>query len=313
MTRQAIIVAGPTASGKSALAIALAKEFGGVVVNADSMQVYSVLRLLTARPSMADEAQAPHRLYGVLPPSQACSAMAWVELARPVLDDIWNGGRIPIITGGTGLYLRALTEGFSPMPEIPAAFRAEAHAVLDEIGNHQFHARLAQRDPEIAARLHPGNTQRLIRAWEVVAATGRKLSDWQKEPPQGGIASDYLTLVMNPPRPVLYENCEGRFLSMIEHGALAEVQAMLDLNLDPALPAMKALGLPELAAVLRQEIELSQAIAAAQQATRNYAKRQQTWFRHQMPQAKILTEKLSESMKAEIFSIIRLFLLTHPR
>lgn len=306
----AIVVAGPTASGKSALALAVAREFGGVVVNADSMQVYDVLRVLTARPSVEEEARAPHRLYGVLSPDVACSAALWRDMAAAEMQAAWAAGRLPVLCGGTGLYIRTLQQGLSPIPEIPADVRAAARALFADLGNAGFHRRLAERDPLTASRLDPGNSQRLVRAWEVLEATGRPLAEWQAEPPVGAMPARWLTFALLPPRDALYARCDARFRLMVEQGALDEVRALMALGLDPALPAMKALGVPELMAHLRGETGLDEAVAAAQQATRNYAKRQVTWFRHQLISPHALREQFSESLPSQIFPIIRQFLLT---
>lgn len=306
----AIVIAGPTASGKSALAMAVAREFGGTVVNADSMQVYATLRILTARPSPADEALLPHRLYGVLPPSETCSAARWRDLAAAEMAASWAADRLPVLVGGTGLYLKALMEGLSPIPDIPDDVRQEARALLARLGNQVFHAELARRDPVTAARLDPGNSQRLARAWEVIEATGRPLADWQAAPLQGAVAANWLAFALLPARAPLYAACDGRFRAMLAAGAQDEARAMRDLGLDPALPAMKALGLAPLIAQVDGRIDPAQAAAEAGQATRNYAKRQLTWFRHQIPSALAVNEQFSESLPPKIFSIIRHFLLT---
>ncbi|MBC7908418.1 MAG: tRNA (adenosine(37)-N6)-dimethylallyltransferase MiaA, partial [Rhodospirillaceae bacterium] len=188
----AIVIAGPTASGKSGLALAIAEEFDGVVINADSMQVYDVLRVITARPSPEDEARAPHRVYGVLPPATACSAALWKDLAAAAMRAAWAAGKLPVVVGGTGLYLRTLMHGISPIPDIPDAIRAESRDRLARTGNAAFHAELAARDPVMAARLDPSNSQRLARAWEVLAATGRSLAEWQAVPPQGAVPVRWL-------------------------------------------------------------------------------------------------------------------------
>ncbi|MBB4264904.1 tRNA (adenosine(37)-N6)-dimethylallyltransferase MiaA [Roseospira visakhapatnamensis] len=275
-----ILLAGPTASGKSGLALALARAFDGVVVNADSMQVYRDLRLLTARPSPEDEALAPHRLYGVLDGAEVCSAARWAVLAKDTLRETWEAGRVPIVTGGTGLYLEALTEGLSPIPDIPAGIRAAARARLDRMGNTAFHAALIARDPVTAARLDPGNSQRLVRAWEVLDATGRSLSWWQDQPPDPPVVSARrLTLVLDPPREALRAAIDARFVAMIAAGALAEVAALLARGLPPDRPVMKAVGVPDLAAHLRGETDLETAVMRAQAASRRYAKRQRTWLR----------------------------------
>lgn len=310
MSPPAIVIAGPTASGKSGLALAIAEEFDGVVINADSMQVYDVLRVVTARPDAEDEARAPHRLYGVLPPSQACSAAEWRDMAAAEMAKTWNQGKLPIVVGGTGLYLRTLMQGISPVPAIPDAIRQAARARLAELGNAAFHALLARQDPVMAARLDVGNSQRLVRAWEVLEATGKSLAEWQALPMEGAVRARWLTLALAPPRPALNARCDARFAMMVEAGALDEVRALLALDLDPAVPAMKALGVPDLAASLRGEIGLDDAIARACQATRNYAKRQLTWFRHQLDNPTVLPEQFSESLPPRIFPFIRQFLLT---
>lgn len=310
MDRIAIVVAGPTASGKSALSLRVAREFNGVIVNADAMQVYDGLRILTARPSPEDEAAAPHRLYGVLPAIEPCSAGRWREMAARVLEDAWAAGRVPVVVGGTGLYIRALTRGLSPIPEVPAEIRAAAREMFARLGNEAFHRLLAACDPLTASRLHPGNSQRLVRALEVFEATGRPLAAWQALPPAGGVAARFLTLALEPPREALYAACDGRFLAMLEQGALDEARRLAASGLDPALPVMKALGVPELLRVARGESTLDAAVADAQRATRNFAKRQLTWFRHQLDGPVRFPAQYSESLRPKIFSIIRGFLLT---
>ena len=308
--KKAIIVAGPTASGKSALALSLAERLNGVVINADSMQVYSTLRIVTARPSIEDEARVPHRLYGVLDPSELCSAGRWRSLAVAEMEAAWDQGKLPVVCGGTGLYIRSLMQGLSPIPDIPEDVRTAARALFEQMGNRAFHDMLATRDPVIAARLHPGNSQRLVRAWEVVQATGRNMSDWQAEPPTDVLDAAFYAVSIAPEREALYEGCDRRFRLMMEQGALAEVKAILAMHLDPALPAMKALGVPELATYLAGTCSLEDAIRRAQQTTRNYAKRQLTWFRHQLRTDFSLSAQYSESFFDEIFANIRQFLLT---
>ncbi len=316
MTDPLLLIAGPTASGKSGLAVAVAEAFGGVVINADSMQVYRDLRILTARPSPADEARVPHALYGVLDGREGCSVARWLDLARTAIAGARAAGRLPILVGGTGLYLKALTQGLSPVPDIPPAIRSAARALLAEIGNEAFHVRLGRRDPVMASRLSPGNTHRLLRAWEVLEATGRSLaewqalSEWQAHPHSGGCGARALTLALLPPREGLRAACDRRFLSMVEAGALAEVAALAERDLDPSLPVLKALGVPELRRHLSGEMSLDAAITLAQTATRRYAKRQVTWIRHQLSGAHIVPAQYSESLNAEIFPIIHRFLLT---
>ena len=309
--RTVVVVAGPTASGKSALALTLAAAFDGVVINGDSMQVYDGLRVLTSRPDHADEARAPHRLYGVIPAAESCSAARWRALALAEIDAAHEVGRLPIVTGGTGLYIRALIEGLAPIPHIPEDIRARARALHGTLGGPGFHDTLAASDPEMAGRLAPGDSQRMIRAFEVMEATGRSLAEWQRLPPDGGgLDQPLLTLVLKPPREALYAACDGRFLAMIEAGALDEVRALDALGLDSALPVMKALGVPELRSHLAGEMSLAAAIAAAQQATRNYAKRQMTWFRHQIPEAVVFAGQYTAEMDQDVIEVIRRFLLT---
>lgn len=307
-----VIVAGPTASGKSALAVDLALEFGGEAINADSMQVYRELSVLTARPSAADEARVPHRLFGVLPASEACSVARWLALATEAIAEARAGGRLPILVGGTGLYLKALRAGLAPVPKVPAEVRDAAEAHYDKVGGVAFRAELAALDPEAAARLPDGDRQRLIRAYAVAKATGRSLADWKREAPTAlaPVPGRYCTLALIPPRDLLYAACDGRFGRMLEQGAMEEVRALLALNLDPALPAMKAVGVPELGQVLEGVWTLEEAAAKARQATRNYAKRQLTWLRHQLVADRVFDTQYSESLRPEIFSFIRQFLLT---
>ena len=314
--RPILLIAGPTASGKSALGLAIAEEFRGTLINADSMQVYRDLAILTARPSAAELARAPHRLYGVLDAGEVCSAARWCAMAEAEIAAAQAEGRLPLLVGGTGLYFRALLKGLAPVPEIPAAVRAAARALHKSIGGVLFHAELARRDPEASTRLHPSDSQRLIRAYEVVTATGRTLRDWQRGD-GAGTQRRAAALLLLPPREVLYDAIDRRFLAMIERGAPEEVRALLARGLAPELPAMKAVGVPELIRVIRGEISLEAAMALAQQASRNYAKRQITWFRHQLPSTPDfpvlrLAAQYSESLLPEIFSFIRQFVLTSP-
>lgn len=302
-----LVIGGPTASGKSGLALAWARRAGGVVINADSMQVYADLRIVTARPSEADEAEAPHTLYGIVPASVRMSAARWRELVLAEIDRAHAAGRLPIVVGGTGLYLRSLMHGLSDIPDIPAEVRQSAMELQAEIGSPALHARLAAVDPVTASRLYPTDSQRLIRAWEVVQATGRSISDWQAAPPTDVPTHlSFTTLVVEPPRPRLYAQCDRRFLIMLEQGAEQEVSALMAQNLDPALPAMKALGVPEIAAILSGALTRQAATERAQQLTRNYAKRQLTWFRNQMPAAVRLdsTELASEGVFAKFYDRI---------
>jgi tRNA dimethylallyltransferase len=300
-----LVIAGPTASGKSALASRAAEEFGGVVINADSMQVYRGVPILTAQPTAEEQARLPHRLYGAFAPDQLCSAGIWRAQAAEACAEAWAQGKLPVVVGGTGLYIRTLVEGISPIPDIPADIRDASRALFAELGNARFHEKLAGRDPVMAARLDPGNSQRLVRAWEVLEATGRSLADWQADPREGGLDAEATTILLAPPRDALYRSCDERLVKMLDLGALDEVRALSALELDPALPVMKALGVAEFSAHLRGEMSLADSLALAQQSTRRYAKRQTTWFRHQLIPQMTIDEKLSESLLEKIFAFIR--------
>jgi tRNA dimethylallyltransferase len=315
-----LLIAGPTACGKSALAAAVAAAWRGTVINADSMQVYRELSLLTARPRGEELAAVPHRLYGVLSAAEACSVARWRALAVAEVETALAAGRLPILTGGTGLYLHAFEHGLSAVPPVPAGIRAAARAELADLGRQAFHARLAERDPVMGARLAPGDSQRLLRAWEVLAATGRSLADWQAAP---AAPAPYrlAKLCLLPPRRAVYAACDARLAAMVapaegEGGAIEEVAALLALQLDPALPAMKAVGVPEFSAYLAGQTSLEAALARAQQATRRYAKRQMTWLRHQFigndPTVLIMETQYSESLRQDFFAKIRQKLLTAP-
>ena len=311
-----VIVAGPTGSGKSSLALALAEHVGGTIINADSQQVYRDLAVLTARPAPAEMARVPHRLYGVIDAAESCSAGRWCRLAFAEIAAARTAGSLPILVGGTGLYLEALLHGLAELPPIPPEARAEAHALHEKLGGAGFHAVLAALDPEAAARVAPSDAQRLTRAYEVVRATGVPLSEWRRrQAPAAGLRA--AAIVLLPPRAALYAACDARVLAMIASGAEAEVEALLRRRLAPSLPAMKAVGVRELAAFLAGQVSHAQAVAAMQQATRNYAKRQYTWFRRRLPeggslQKRVIDEQFSESLLPEIFSFIRVFLLTIP-
>jgi tRNA dimethylallyltransferase len=308
----AIIIAGPTASGKSALALALAEHYGGTVVNADALQCYRDLRILTARPGPAEEARAPHRLYGFLNAAERGSAARWRDLALAEIAAAINAGSLPILVGGTGLYLRALRDGLAPVPDISPAVRDEVSALYRELGGAAFRDELARFDPESAAHLPPGDKTRLTRAYEVVRATGTPVGEWRRHP-AAAAPYRFATILLAPPRAAVYAACDVRFAAMIAAGGLAEAEALLARGLAPDLPAMKAVGLPELFAHLRGETTLDQAIAAAQMATRRYAKRQMTWFRHQLDADLTCVEQYSESFCLRTRHFIDDFLLTHRR
>ena len=277
--RTALIVAGPTASGKSALALEIARRMGGTIINADSMQVYRELRVLTARPTVAEEAELPHALYGVRPAAAPGSAAWWREAALAAMAQAVAGGRTPILCGGTGMYFHSLINGLSAIPEVTPEAREEARSLLKQLGPAALHARLTEVDPLTASRLRSTDSQRLARAWEVWRSSGRGLAFWQAEPGEAP-AWTFRAILLTPPRDALRPAIEGRFSAMLAEGALDEVRALLALGLDPTLPAMRAHGVPELAAHLRGEITLDEAARRATLATGQYAKRQATWFRH---------------------------------
>jgi tRNA dimethylallyltransferase len=311
-----VLIAGPTASGKSALAVALATEFRGVVINADSQQVYRDLRILTARPSAVEETRVPHRLYGVIDAAERCSVGRWRALALAEIEAAHAAERLPILVGGTGLYFEALLNGLAELPPIPAAAREAARALHARLGGTAFRDELAKLDPEAAAKLEAGDTQRLTRAYEVATATRISLTAWQQRqtatPPRAAAA-----VVLLPDRQRLNLALDARVLRMMADGAEAEARALLERHLAPELPAMKALGVREIGAWLAGDTSRDEAIAAMQQATRRYAKRQYTWFRHRLAEGESLRKwvanaQFSESLLPQIFSFIRAFLLTHP-
>ena len=287
MTKNLTIICGPTASGKSALAVDLAKEHNGVVINADSMQVYNALPMLTAQPDPQDFASVPHRLYGVLEPEKKCSAREWCDLAVAEIERTWSNNQHPVIVGGTGLYIKALMEGLSPIPDVPQDIRTEGNNLQKKLGNPGFHEMLQMLDPDMASRLNPNDTQRLIRAWEVITATGQSLAAWQNEPLQGP-PSDwrFSVIIMTPERTALHGRCNARFDWMMENGALQEVRDFCE-SLDSGAvpqdaPITHALGFHPLQDHLKGLLDQAKAIEKAKIETRQYAKRQDTWFRHQI-------------------------------
>lgn len=291
MPVDALIIAGPTCSGKSALALALATEMHGTVVNADSMQVYRELRILTARPSVADEAAAPHALYGIRPAAQPGSAAWWRGAALETIADVKRSGRMPILCGGTGMYLSALTQGIAAIPDPGPDARAAARSMLAADGAPALHARLASVDPDTAATLRPSDGQRLARAWEVWQGTGRGMAAWHaaaSSPPD----LRFRMVLLDPPRPALRDAAAGRFAAMLAAGGLDEAAALLSLGLDPSLPLLRAHGVPELFAHLNGETTLDVATERAVLATGRYTKRQATWFRHRIVVAPCLTHTI---------------------
>jgi tRNA dimethylallyltransferase len=295
----AVLIAGPTASGKSALALALARKAGGIVINTDSMQVYRDLRVLTARPSPDEEAEVPHRLYGHVDAVVNFSAGAWVADAAIVLGQARAEKRLAIFAGGSGLYFKALTRGLSAVPPIPAEIRDAVRARLERDGVEALHTELSRRDPISAGRLKPRDRTRIARALEVIEATGRSLTDWHREglPPLLPPGS-FRALFLEPERDELYARIDARFETMLANGALEEVAALAARQLDPLLPAMKAHGVPALIRHLRGEITHEEASKIGRADTRHYAKRQFTWFRHQLPEFEwVKPEKAGERVE----------------
>lgn len=291
------VIAGATATGKSAAALALAEATGGTVINADASQLYADLRILTARPSDADMARVPHRLYGIVDGAEACSAAAWATLALAEVEAALAAGRLPILVGGTGLYLRTLLDGIAPVPEIPAQVRAEVRALEPAAAR----AVLEAADPAAALRLHPADRQRTLRALEVVRATGRTLADWQAGA-TGGIAAthDVRALVLTLDREALVRRCDARVDAMFAGGAVAEVETLLARALPTDLPVLRAIGVPPIAAYLQGAANLAEARERTALETRRYAKRQATWWRNQTPSWSRIdadTESLNEKCR----------------
>ncbi len=274
------LIAGPTASGKSALALDLAEAVGGTIVNADASQYYADLAILSARPTPADEARVPHRLFGTRDGAHPASAADWAADAAAAIDATLAEGRVPVIVGGTGLYIRTLLDGIAPVPDIDPAIRDRVRA----LSPGEATAALRREDPEASVRLNANDAARTWRALEVIRSTGRTLAEWQKSKTGGiGDRMDIVPLLLLPPRDLLYARCDARFAAMLEAGAVQEVQALLARGLDPELPVMRAIGVRDIAAMLAMDITRSEMIAAATAATRRYAKRQYTWFNHQPP------------------------------
>ncbi len=278
-----IVIGGPTACGKSGLALAIAENFDGIIVNADAIQVYRDLRILTARPTEEEEKRIPHRLYGILDAKESCSAGTWQALALKEIENIQNIGKLPIIVGGTGLYLKALTEGIAPIPKIPLSVRKSVREFYSEVGKAEFYTQFTKKDPITAARIQPNDAQRLMRAWEVMEATGKSISLWQEEKMQSPNLK-FTMVVGTPLRETLYAACDKRIFNMISDGVLEEVKALMIRFQNEKfnnLPVFKAIAFKEFSSYLAGDTTLDIAIAKAQQQTRRYAKRQMTWFRNQ--------------------------------
>jgi tRNA dimethylallyltransferase len=283
VTPKAILIAGPTASGKSAVALALAERLGGTVINADSMQLYHELRILTARPSEAEEGLAPHRLYGTVPAGEPFSVGRWLEEAQAAIAVARGEGRVPILVGGTGLYFNALLDGLAPVPDIPVEVRGYWREQAERLGTGALHRELVARDPGMAAKLRLNDPQRIVRALEVIDATSVSLSEWQGAPAAPVLDRHaVMKLVIAPEREPLYAGIDARFDRMIEAGALQEVEVLLGLGLDDSLPAMRAHGVREFRAHLAGACNLEEAKIKSKTETRRYAKRQMTWARRYM-------------------------------
>ena len=293
MKSSVILLSGPTASGKSELAMRLAQYLNGIIVNADSMLVYDGLRLITARPSVADEAQVPHRLYGYVPLNHTYSVGIWASDVRLEIEKASRERRAIILVGGTGLYFRVLLEGLTPIPQTPDQIRIEVRQRFATMGREAFRAQLATRDPCSAERFN--DPQRLIRAAEVVESTGVPLSIWKTRPKVGAISPPNLQKVLLlPPRTQIYERCDQRQRNIVIGGGIREAEEILKLSLDPSLPAMKALGLPYIMEYLKNGVSLEAVIEEVQRSVRNYAKRQYTWFRQQMSDWSVIESVGSE-------------------
>jgi len=304
-----VLIAGPTASGKSALALRLAEITGGIIINADASQVYKDLQVVSARPSPEEESRAPHRLFGHLDGATACSAAQWAAEAKAEIAAAHTQARLPILVGGTGMYLRTLLDGIAPVPEIDPAIRAEVRA-LPVAEARQY---LLAEDPEAAARLDANDSTRIARALEVVRSTGRPIRDWQADL-VGGIGQQIrlVPAVLLPPRAWLYDRCDRRFEAMLDQGGSEEVAALMSRNLDSDLPVMRAIGVPDIAAFLSGALSRDAAIEHGQNATRQYAKRQFTWFRNQPPPDWARVESELDNVKIDELAIkLRQMTLTY--
>jgi tRNA dimethylallyltransferase len=302
-----IVICGPTASGKSALAMKLANELNGEIINADSMQVYNELKVLTSRPSTNDTKNIPHHLFGIRKMVEPFSVNIWIKLVKKSISQIIDRGRIPIACGGTGMYIHYLSKRLSKIPEIPNTVRLQAREKLKVLGNENFSKELIKLDPLLGNKIPIGDSQRLTRAWEVMKATGQSLATWNMEPDQPTGLSLYHVLLI-PDREILYRICDQRFLGFMDQGAVAEAETIKNMNLDPSLPAMKALGLSQIIKYLDGEMYLDDAIKHAQQKTRNYAKRQMTWFRNQLEPNFLYTKPYDGSIDQDLIIEVSKFL-----
>ena len=305
---KAVIICGPTGSGKSSLALNLAEKFKGVIINADSVQIYREIKVLSGRPTSDDYRQAPHRLYGVMSIFKPCTLGIWRKMALETIKECDLSGHLPIICGGTGLYIKFLLNELSPIPDIPPSIKLEAREKLEELGNENFRELLLKNDPVSACRIKLGDTNRLLRAWEVFRATTKPLSYWHEQSRETGSQDKFFKVCLMPKREVLYSKCDKRFLDFVELGAIEEAEALNFITASPELPASKTLGLLELIKYTKGELKLSEAIEQAQRTTRRYAKRQLTWFRHQFDEDFLIQNLCCRKTVSDCFEKIVNFL-----
>ena len=276
------VVTGATASGKSAFAMSLAEKIGGVIINADSMQIYAELQIITARPTKTDENTVPHKLYGTISGAENFNVAKWISLAKMEIEDAWKIGKTPILVGGTGMYIKSLKDGLSPIPDITAEVKNKVRAKFNQLGNQEFHDYLQSIDAPMAEKLSVGDSQRMQRAAEVTLQTGRSLEAWQKEETKSIFPdAEFHMIAVNMEREKLYERINHRFDAMIKQGAIDEIKRLKELNISSDMPIMKSCGVPEVMAYLSGDIALEQAVEKAKQSSRNYAKRQITWLNNQ--------------------------------
>ena len=305
---KAVIICGPTGAGKSSLALNLAEKFKGVIINADSVQIYREIKILSGRPTSDDYRRAPHRLYGIMSIFKPCTLGIWRKMALETIRECELSGRLPIICGGTGLYIKFLLDELSAIPEIPPSIKLEAREKLEDLGNENFRELLSKNDPVSARRIKSGDTNRLLRAWEVLTATNKPLSYWHEQSEETGSQHKFFKVCLMPERKALYSKCDKRFLDFIEQGAAEEARALDFITVSPELPASKTLGLIELIKYTKGELELSDAIEQAQRTTRRYAKRQLTWFRHQFDEDFLIQNLCCRKTQSDCFKKIVNFL-----
>ena len=300
-SKKIIIVAGPTASGKTSFSIKLAQNLNSAIINADSLQIYSEIPILSAQPTLAEQNNIPHHLFGYVKGDEEYSVARWIDDARANINKINS----PILVGGTGFYLKHLIFGISPVPEVPNQIRMDARNLLDEIGVENFYQLLQKIDPLMAEKIDPNNSPRILRAYEVMQATGKSINYWHQQNVSYYPVDNFMLIILQPDRDLLYQNCNKRFLDMLEIGAIDEVKQLLKQNYPPLSSIMKAHGVPELARYLANEYSLEEASIAAQQVVRNYAKRQTTWFKHQFINPNLKTYFVNNPEK-EFEDILRL-------